>query len=69
MPCAPRCSAEEGTVTASSRVSTSMRTFTNWLGNNPPSSLGNCAFSFTVPVVVSIWLSAVSKRPRPKRVF
>ena len=40
-----------------------MRTLTNWLGNSAPSSLPNSAFIFTVPVAVSIWLSAVSSLP------
>ena len=37
--------------------------FTNWLGNSTSFLLSNTAFSFAVPVVVSIWLSAVSSSP------
>ena len=46
-----------------------MRTLTNWFGNSAPSSLANCAFSLTVPVVGSIWLSTVSSVPAASFVF
>jgi hypothetical protein len=36
---------------------------TNWLGNNSLSALSKSARSFTVPVVVSIWLSTVASVP------
>ena len=52
-----------GTSVASCSVSTSMRTLTNWFGKSAPSSLANSAFSLTVPVVGSIWLSTVTSLP------
>ena len=45
------------------RVSASSCALTNWLGNNALSALSNIARSFTVPVVVSIWLSTVASVP------
>ncbi len=49
------------------RVSTSMRTFTNWLEKSEPSVFGNSALSLTVPVVGSIWLSTVISVPAASR--
>ncbi len=66
-PCGLRCTAAEGTSTTPFSVSTTMRTFTNWLGKSFTSALGNCAFSFTVPVVRSIWLSTVTSAPVASR--
>ena len=69
VPCEPRWIAADGTATTPLRVSTTMRTFTNWLGKSLPSLLGNCAFSRTVPVVTSIWLSVVMSAPLASRFF
>ena len=44
-------------------VFTNRRAFTNWFGYSFSSGLANNARSFTVPVVVSIWLSKVPKVP------
>src|SRR5208283_3655099 len=57
------CTAALGISVAPSSVFTSSRTFTNWLGNNDESALANSARAFTVPVVVSIWLSSVNSVP------
>ena len=59
----PRCTAAAGTTVAPRFTSTISLMLTNWLGNRLWSSFGNCAFSFTVPVAGSIWLSAVSSIP------
>ena len=48
---------------ASVTVSTSIRMLTNWFGNSARSAFANSALSLTVPVVVSIWLSAVRSLP------
>ena len=61
--------AATGTTMASFTVSTSRRTLTNWLGNSASSALSNMARSFTVPVVVSIWLSVVASLPWPSWFF
>ena len=44
-------------------VLTSSRVFTNWFGKRALSLFSKSARSFTVPVVVSIWLSIVSSLP------
>ncbi len=62
-PCVPLCNAAAGITIAFARSSRISRTFTNWFGNNAPSLLSKTAFTFTVPVVVSIWLSTVSTFP------
>ena len=49
-------------------VSSSSWTVTNWFGNSTSSGLSNIARSLTVPVVVSIWLSTVSRLPAASRV-
>ena len=53
----------EGIKVTPSSVSTNSRVLTNWLGNNAKSSLLKMARTFTVPVVVSIWLSRASNLP------
>ena len=40
---------------------------TNWLGNSSLSAFGKTAFSFTVPVLGSISLSAVRSEPEASR--
>src|SRR5205085_7417969 len=69
IPCAPRCTAAAGTITASRSVSSFMRTLTNWFGKRPRSSFANCAFSFTVPVCGSTWLSAEARLPAASFAF
>ena len=49
-------------MTAPRSVSTSSRALTNWFGKSALSSFANIAFSLTVPVVGSIWLSIVEQR-------
>ncbi len=44
-------------------VFTSSRVFTNWLGNSALFLLSNTDRPFTVPVVVSIWLSSAINFP------
>src|SRR5215831_4948622 len=58
-----RCTAADGTTVAPRFVSRSSRALTNWLGKRWLSSLGKTAFSLTVPVVWSTWLSMVRSEP------
>jgi hypothetical protein len=69
VPAAPRWIAAVGTRVALARVSTGIRTLTNWLAKSAPSAFGNSALSLMVPVAGSIWLSAVSSRPLPSFSF
>ncbi len=57
----PFSTAGVGTMVASLMTSTSSFVFTNWFGNSMLSLLSKRARSLTVPVVVSIWLSMVSR--------
>ena len=50
-------------VTTCLSVSISSRTLTNWPGHSCRFLLGNSAFSLTVPVVESTWLSTTLKVP------
>ena len=52
--------ADDGTSVTPCSVFTSSRVFTNWFGKSASFSLAKSARPFTVPVVVSIWLSRVS---------
>ena len=63
LPGEPRWIAAVGTVTTFCRVFTRSRALTNWFGNKALSALSNCARTFTVPVVVSIWLSTAETLP------
>ncbi len=63
-PFGPRWIAAVGTVTAPRVTSTVSRTFTKLPGQSWRSPFGKVAFSFTVPVVASTWLSTTSSRPR-----
>ncbi|MNT63559.1 hypothetical protein D3C72_2013850 [compost metagenome] len=62
-PAEPCWIAAVGMAVTSLRVSTCSRTLTNWFGKSASSVLSNLAFSFSVPVVTSIWLSSVSSVP------
>src|SRR4029453_12836726 len=66
-PCVPRRTATPGTRVAPRRTSSRSRALTNWFGKSASSSFGNCAFTFTVPVVGSIALSTVSTEPVARR--
>ena len=63
MPSGPRCTAEVGTTTTCSNVSSSMRTLTNCPGQSCKSLLGKSALRRMVPVVWSTWLSITSSWP------
>ncbi len=52
-----------GTMTTPWRVSMRRRAFTKRFGKSDSSSLSKVAFSFTVPVVASIWLSIAESVP------
>ena len=68
VPGAPRCTAAAGITGLSRIVSSSSWTVTNWFANSASSALSNNARSLIMPVVVSIWLSTVSRVPSASRV-
>ena len=68
VPGAPRCTAAAGITGLSRIVSSSSWTVTNWFANSISSALSNDARSLIMPVVVSIWLSTVSRVPVASRV-
>ena len=55
--------ADDGISVTPSSVFTSRRVFTNWFGKSASLVLAKSARPFTVPVVVSIWLSSVNSAP------
>jgi hypothetical protein len=57
--------AATGTTTALLMVRSCSCTLTNWLGNSCSRALLKRALAFTVPVVVSIWLSSEANTPCP----
>ena len=55
--------ADDGISVTPCNVFTSRRVFTNWFGKSASFLLSKSARPFTVPVVVSIWLSSVNSCP------
>ena len=55
--------ADDGTSVTPCNVFTSRRVLTNWFGKSASFLLSKSARPFTVPVVVSIWLSSVNSFP------
>ena len=63
----PNCTASTGTLTALGSVCSVRRMFTNWLGKSVSPGLSKRARTRNDPVVVSIWLSSVVRRPLASR--